>query len=447
MFSLLVKQFVRSRISIFALLLLLVMGVIAIIIGKQFLLKQEETIAKVVEHQRLHIDRNVAANDEMGLLLYYLRFSLINKPDKLAGISIGQRDINPGIQSVTIRTLEAQKYDTDLTNPVQLQSGNLDLGFVIIYLFPLVIIAFTFNLFSEDNETGTSKLVAVQSRSALLFLLHKFLVRAAFIYGVLIALLALAAFILAIPLTESFTAFIAISALYITFWFALSFWLSTFRRSSGFNILTLLTVWVSLTVLLPSAINNFVASAYPVPEALSTMVKQRDGYHKKWDIGKRITLEKFYEHYPQFRKYGFADEKFWGWYYAMQQMGDVESLSDSRAMKHKLIQRQTSSRMLAMMIPPLHSQMYMNDLAHTSLEDYLHLLDAAVDFHEQTRLYFYPKIFENASTKTEDWSKFQAEFLESERSGNWLEMILPLMIVIGLLGVWSALRSKRLYSL
>src|SRR5687767_12637879 len=115
MYTLLIKQFLRSRVTVVALMLLLLIGTIAILIGRQFIEKQEETIARVADHQRSHIERNVAVNDEMGLLLYYLRFSLISKPDKLAAISIRQRDINPGIQSVTIRTLEAQKYDTDLT--------------------------------------------------------------------------------------------------------------------------------------------------------------------------------------------------------------------------------------------------------------------------------------------------------------------------------------------
>jgi ABC-2 type transport system permease protein len=447
MYALLIKQFIRSRPALAALILLLTLGITAILIGKQFLSKQEETIARVTEHQRMHIERNVAANDEMGLLMYYLKFALISKPDKLAAISIGQRDINPGIQSVTIRTLEAQKYDTDLTNPVQLQSGNLDLGFVIIYLFPLVIIAFTFNLFSEDNESGTWKLVTVQSRSAFRFLLTKYSVRALFIYGLLIALFSIAVLVLSLPLNESFVALVVLSFLYITFWFSLSFWLSMFKRSSGFNVLTLLTVWVVLTVLLPASVNNLVASAFPVPEALSTMIKQRDGYHKKWDIDKKITMDKFYAHYPQFKKHGVPDENFWLWYYAMQQMGDDESVNESKAMREKLLQREATSRSIAFAIPTMHAQLCMNDLAQTSLVDYLSLLDSAGNFHERTRLYFYPKIFENESTKTEDWTKFTPEFLPPRHGVHWLSMILPFLMITMLLTVWGFVRSERLYTL
>ena len=444
MYALLIKQFVRSRISLVALLMLLIMGIIAILIGRQFLVKQEETIAKVTAHQRAHIERNVAAIDEMGLLLYYLKFSFISKPDKLAGISIGQRDINPGIQSVTIRTLEAQKYDTDLTNPVQLQSGNLDLGFVIIYLFPLVIIAFTFNLFSEENESGTWRLVTIQSKSAFRFLLAKLSVRAIFIYGMLMLVFLMAAFVLPLPLTESFAAVIVLSVLYITFWFALSFWLSMLKRSSGFNVLTLLTVWVTLTILLPAAVNNYVASIYPVPEALSTIVTQRDGYHKKWDMDKKITMDKFYAHYPQFQKYGIPDENFWIWYYAMQQMGDDESLQQAKAMREKIMQREKASRMFSLLVPTMHTQLLFNDLAQTSLRNHTEFLVRTNEFHERMRLYFYPKIFETASVKNEGWRKHKPEYFLEKNDFSWPAAIAPLLIITAIISILGAYNIKKL---
>ena len=87
----------------------------------------------------------------MGLLLYYVKFSLVNKTFPINSLAIGQRDVNPSIQSVTIRGLEGQKYDSELNNPSNLLLGNLDFSFVLIYLFPLLIIAFTYNIVSEEN--------------------------------------------------------------------------------------------------------------------------------------------------------------------------------------------------------------------------------------------------------------------------------------------------------
>jgi ABC-2 type transport system permease protein len=429
MYSSMIKQFVRSRMVWISFLLILSTGIVGILTGKQFLDKQKDIISKVTHHQQEHIQRNVAVNDEMGLLLYYLRFALINKPDPLTALSIGQRDVNPSIQSVTIRTLEGQKYDTELNNPSNLQSGNLDLGFVIIYLFPLLTIAFTFNLLSEEIETGTWRLVAVQSRSTLQFLFTKLSVRALFLYAALLVLFALAIVILSLPLNNALFGFILISIFYLAFWFALSFLVASFKRSSSFNVLTLLSAWVTLVILIPASVNNYVANQYPIPESLSTMVKQRDGYHEKWDMDKKVTMEKFYAHYPQFKKYGVPEENFnWLLYYAMQQMGDDESLQESKEMRNKILLREDASRSFGFVIPTMHAQLLFNDLAKTSLRDHLLFLDKTNAFHEKMKLYFYPKIFANEAVQNETWSKFKPEYVSFGGDINWLILMLPFLI-------------------
>lgn len=433
--------------TLVALVLLLVLGIVAIFIGKQFLERQSSIMSKVAAQQKQHIQQHVATHHEMGLLLYYLRFSLISPPDPLSALSIGQRDVNPGVQSITIRGLQGQTYDTDLTNPVQLHSGNLDLGFVILYLFPLVIMAFTFNLLSEEKESGTWRLVAVQSRSLLYFLWCKLSVRALFIYVLLVLLLGIAVLMVPLPLSATFWAFVLVSVLYVMFWLVLAFWVSSLKRSSGFNVLTLLSVWVMLTFLLPAMVNNVVSAYYPLPEALSTIVKQRDGYHEKWDMEKSVTMAKFYEHYPQFSSYGIPQENFsWLWYYAMQQMGDDAATPERDALRKKIQQRERASQRLAWAIPTLHAQLQMNDLARTSLTDYIRLLDAAQDFHEKNRLYFYPRIFDQALVHDVDWSQITPAYVPLRAGVNWLLLALPLMAInlLLLLVVW--LRRKRLKS-
>lgn len=444
---LILKQFLRSSTAQITLALILAIGIVSIFIGKQFLAKQEGIIANVTQSQQNHIERNVTLHREMGLLLYYLRFSLIDPPDKLTALSIGQRDVNPSIQSVTIRTLEAQKYDTDLNNPATLKSGNLDLGFVIIYLFPLVIIALMFNLLSEEHEGGTWRLVAVQSRSVVKFVTDKWLVRAGLIYFALAILFVMAILVLALPLNEALFGFMVLSALYLAFWFSVCFWVVSFQRHSTFNALTLLCVWITLTILLPASVNNYVANRYPVPEALSAMVKQRDGYHQKWDMDKKGTMDKFYSHYPEFQKYGVPQETFsWLWYYAMQQMGDDESAVESTAMREKILQREQASRSIAVIIPTLHTQLLFNDLTRASLSDYLNLLGKTGEFHERLRLHFYSKIFDNASVKSENWEALKPEYIPAKRTVNWPAIVFPFLIVATGGWVLSIINLRRLKS-
>lgn len=218
MYRLLFTSFFRTKLCVVSLVLLMSIGVISILIGKQYLVKQEKTIVAAQEFQDESIQRNLEYNnDDLGLLLYYLRFTLIKKPSNINAISIGQSDVTPLLQAVTIRGLEAQKYDSDFENPSLLLSGNLDLGFVIIYLFPLILIAISYNLYSEEKELGTWRILAAQTAGKGKFLYKKLLVRVGFILAILIFLLGLARVLLQIELNQNFWAISIQSILYVLF--------------------------------------------------------------------------------------------------------------------------------------------------------------------------------------------------------------------------------------
>ncbi len=446
LYKLFLQQCIRSKEVWISLLLIIVLGIVGIIIGNEHLERQQAAIAEVKTYQEQHFDRQVSLhNDDLGLLLYYAKFAYINTLNPLAGLSIGQADVNPTVKRITIKTFEAQKYDTDLVNPMNLQSGNLDLSFVIIYLFPLLVIVLTFNVVSEETETGTWRLVAIQSTSKLRFIVSKLLIRLILLYTILIFLFFTAKFILDLPLNAQFFWMLGLSMLYILFWFTLTFFIISFKKSSGFNALLLLSVWLVLIILLPAGINAYVSSKYPVPEALSTAIAQRDGYHVKWDTDKRATIEKFYQHYPQFKKYGYPTDGFnWLWYYAMQQMGDDDSKKQQDALNEKIKLRERTSSQIASMIPNMHLQLVFNQLAGTSMNQQMDYLEATDAFHEKLRLFFYPKIFESKYADTIDWKKFTPEYHETRVTLQPTRALVPLMLACFILVLISTPRVKRL---
>lgn len=437
---LMLLQFLRTRTCQFGLLLGLILGVMSIVTGKQFLMRQDTAMAQVAENQKEHINRNVDFHGkDIGLLFYYLKFAVVNEHDAMAALAIGQKDLNPSIQQVKILGLEGQKYNTDLVNPNKLLHGNLDLSFVLVYVFPLLIIGFTYNLRSEEEETGTWKIVSVMSNSNLKFLWSKLLVRLAILVLLMGLLYLMASLVLSIPFNLGSLAFFVTGLFYIFFWFSLSFWIISLKRNSNFNALILLSFWLVMVIVLPAIANNYITNKYPVPEALTAMIKQRDGYHKKWDLEKKGTMEKFYSLYPQFEKYGFpAEEGFnWLWYYAMQHLGDAESQKETNNMLDKIIQREEVSRQWAMFAPAMHTQLAFNELAGTSLVNHLNLMKGINDFHEEKRLYIYPKIFSESDVDEVDWQEFEPKhFHHKDKSTNWLLNLIPLfagiMIFIGL---------------
>jgi ABC-2 type transport system permease protein len=430
MLALLFKNFIRSKGTKIGLIFLLVICFISLLIGQQFQLKQQSNIKEAALYQKEHIARNAAFHkDEIGLLLYYIKFSLVNETLPINSLAIGQRDVNPSIQSVTIRGLEAQKYDSELNNPNNLLSGNIDFSFVLIYLFPLLIIAFSYNLVSEEKESGTWKIVATQSPNTFLYILKLFYIRILSLIALLTIVLFIAVFVLNIPFNESLLTFYTIGILYILFWFAVCFFIVSLQKHSNFNAVILLTIWLFLIIILPATINTYIVNKYPIPEALELTVQQRNAYHEKWDMDKKFTMDKFYHHYPQFAHYPLPDKEFsWLWYYAMQQAGDDDSAKQSQELEHKLGQRNNASQFIAQFIPTLHAQIQLNEIAKADLGNQLLFLKETKHFHEKMRLYFYPKIFDNADVSKENWSKFKVKTFRDASEINFMKAFLPLLL-------------------
>lgn len=445
MLALLFKNFIRSKGTKIGLLFLLLIGFISLLVGHQFQQKQSQNITAAATYQKEHIARNAAYHsDEMGLLLYYIKFSLVNKTFPINSLAIGQRDVNPSIQSVTIRGLEGQKYDSELNNPNNLMLGNIDFSFVLIYLFPLLIIAFTYNIVSEEKESGTWKIVATQSDNTFLYILKLFYIRILSLVALLTLVLFVAILFLKIPFDQSLFTFYIISILYLLFWFAVCFYIVSLQKNSNFNAVILLTIWLFLIIILPATINTYIVNKYPVPEALELTLKQRNAYHEKWDMDKKETLNKFYNHYPQFKKYPLPDTEFsWLWYYAMQQMGDDESAIQSKELETKLQQRNEASQTIAQFIPTLHAQIHLNEIAKSDLGNQLLFMEKTKEFHEKLRLYFYPKIFDNADVKKENWSKFKVETFTDESKISSGKAFLPLLIFNLLLIGFGWMNFKR----
>lgn len=432
MLSLLLKNFMRSRGLMIGLFLLFFSGCVSINIGKYLLDTKQEIIAQTAHYQKESIDRNVKYHpNDIGLLLYYLRFGLVHDLPNLAGLSIGQRDIHPSLVNVTIRNLEEQKYTSDLKNPMYQLLGNMDFSFVLLYFFPLIIIAFCFNLISEEKEDGIWNLILSQTANYKVMLAQKIGIRYASILLVLLLLLVIGQIVLDIPFDGTFLIYGLVAILYVTFWFCLSWLVASLHKNSSQNALILLLSWILLTIVIPALINVAATHLYAVPEAYGTVLESRDGYHTQWDKPKEPTIEKFHQQYPQFSAYDHPQEASfsWLWYFAMQQMGDDQAAQDAQALKEKLRFRNSFSIAAGWLFPTIHTQLSLNALARSDLNHHIGYWEALEAFHEEKRLYFYPRIFQNTAVADEDWSSFVLEHHQGEVQLSALSAIWPLVLI------------------
>lgn len=430
--------FFRSKAAWVGILILLISGAGGLYFGKEFIAEQRIVIEKAGKLQEQHIAKNLKYHGkDLGLLLFYNKFVIANTPDNWAAFANGQRDINPYLLSVTILGLEGQRYDTDLNNPTTLLLGNMDMAFVIVFLFPLVIIAFTYNLLSAEQESGVWGLVRSQSPVPVQIIWRKLVVRIVIIFGVLLVLLGSAVIYLQLALDLRFILVGLLISLYLLFWFSLSFWVISRGKSSNHNAVSLIAFWVVLNIISPALLNVWLTQQYPVPEALENVVKQREGYHEKWDLDKSVTMDKFYAHYPQFKKYPFpSDLTFsWYWYYAMQQMGDDEAGASAGRMAEKLHQRQNFTQISTLLLPGIQAQLGLNGLAGSDLQNQLDFQRAVSIYHEKLRLQFYPAIFSGGTAENIDWKQFHPEYYSSYTTATVVQHILSITIIA--LALWG----------
>lgn len=443
----LIKQFYRNKAYLFGLLFLFLVGLMSIYTGKKFLEKNEDIIIKSEHFQRESIEKNVKYNkDDLGLILYYIKFNFINNTPKLAALSIGMRDLNPSIHGVTIRNLEEQRYDSDFYNPANVATGNLDFSFVLVLIFPLIIIAFCYNILSEEEENGTWKLLSVQSGNLGKIIDYKLFIRFVSVSTIYFTLLLIATYWITIPFTVNYFLFIISGWLYIAFWFVLCRWIILFRKTSAQNALILLIVWIGINFIVPMSCNMLIQKIYPTQESLEAVMAQREGFHSKWDEPKQPTMNKFYKIYPQFKKYTIEenDSFTWTWYYAMQQMGDFEAANSSRNYIEKMNQRNKVTEYLGYFFPSIHTQLIETQFAETNLQNNLAYGKALQDFHEEKRLYFYPYIFSGQNADIIDWDKQVIKSFQDNQKINLVKVFLPYLLIIFLLLILSQNKYKKL---
>ncbi len=424
------KLFFRNYSAWIGIVLLLVTGFAGLYFGKTFIANQRGAIEKAGVLQKKHTLQNIEHfNKDIGLIFFHNKFSSANMPDQWAAFANGQRDVNPYLISVTMLAVEGQLYDTDITNPVSMLLGNMDLSFVYIFLFPLVIIAFSYNLISEQQESGLWSLLKSQSNALASVIWQKFSVRIAAIFAVAFLLLVVAIIYLKLPIDTTLFAVAGLIVLYLAFWFAVSIFIISLGKSSSYNASALVAIWVAICIVMPASLNLLLTQKYAVPEALQNVINQREGYHEKWDMPKDVTMKPFFKHYPQLKKYPFpADKSFsWFWYYGMQQMGDDQALKSRLAVADKLTARQDFTNVAALFFPTIQMQLAVNELAGSDLSTHLDFQQAVRNYHEEIRLHFYPAIFQEQDIASTNIKTVGLKAFTMGKIYNW-SRLLPILI-------------------
>jgi ABC-2 type transport system permease protein len=204
-------------------------------------------------------------------------------PAPLAPVAVGQRDLQP--QAVRLTTEDhlssERESETAMSGPTRLMTGAFDLGFLFVFLFPLVVIALSYELLSGERERGTLAMLLSQPVSQLALVLGKAGARAVALCGVtlvfaLLGLLVAGADISGEGAWLHVFLFAAILVAWALFWFAAAVLINSFGGSSARNALQLVGLWLVLVIVIPGLVHVAVDTLYPPPSTIELLHEARE---------------------------------------------------------------------------------------------------------------------------------------------------------------------------
>jgi ABC-2 type transport system permease protein len=454
----------RNRMLLCSLAVFTLISLLAIHTGRQNMqdrLVQIDSIQTVYQHDfeeqcQLLKDTSAAGkNTGMAAVVNFrLPQNAIWTPQPLQTLSIGITDIQPFYHQVQTTINYQEPANIPVSNPVRLFAGNFDLSFVWIYVLPLLVIAFCYPLYAGEKETGTAALLMIQSISIRSVIAYKLLFRMMIISS-LVLLLNLTGFLFMSGSQGNFavnTWWCIITQLYILVWCAIAWAVVCCRLSSTLTALLLTGCWLLTVMIGPALVNIYVLAHRPVPLHTELASLHRQESEEIWAMPPYTLVDSFNAAHPQYAgSMNYSKDTvhgsnrfFAGYYYLLEKRMDrAAALLDSQvAARNRYFEK------LAAFDPVLRTQHLFNELAGTSLADYVYYREQVTAFRQQWKAFLYPWQLSNTLLGPQQFRQFPVFHLQRRPVPvNHLAAIclqqIGLILFLSLAGVFMFNRNKQ----
>lgn len=370
----------------------------------------------------------------------------------LASLAVGQSDLYPSYYKVTSRSRLTFLDADEIENPGNLLAGRFDVAFVVVYLFPLLILALSFNLLAAERESGTLALVLSNPIALRRLLWAKVLARGSVL--VLIAVGIAAAGVLASGVEAGASALLlmllwaAVLLGYGAIWFGLALLVNLTRMASATCALVLAGFWLGLVLLLPTSLNVLVNARYPVPSRVELITAMRAASNEAAAMGSTL-LARYLEDHPE-----------------LGGKNDSTALNDFQA-RSALVARNVDSAVQPVLqrfdvqlnaqqrlvdrfrftSPALLAQEALSDLSGTGATRYRQFRTQVEQFHVAWAGFFVPRILAQRLVSAAELEETPVWAWREETAGALTQRvaqpILALWLIAVALGVWAARRARR----
>ncbi len=404
-------------------------GIYGIYFGKFEIDKQEARIAEVQQYEQQQfdsllvwakLDTSIAKNKEkyqqavspsgVGWNKHFTYY-LTNKTPDAAGLCLGQRDLFPVYYGVDLSDLARQMNTGELANPMKLLTGNFDLSYVFIFLFPLLVVGLFYNLYAGEKEGGTLSILQSQSTPLGVILFSRGLLRL-FIVWVLAAILLVLGFLLqSISLSgngQLFFQWMLIVFGYCLLWAILMGVIVWFRQSSALSAMLGLGVWLIFTLITPALLNLFVLVDEPLPNRAELIHAVRSLNDQIWENPKSFVWDKFYSNNPQYNDGDTTD--FSKWYYASFTLLDKEANTLKATFEEQVSKRNALLEKWEWLAPAAMVHERLSMLSETDRQSHLEFVKEVHTYHTSLQELYYTRIFEGEQFSIQD-----LQMLEQQR--------------------------------
>ena len=371
-------------------------------------------------------------------------------PAPLPLLALGQADLSPGHETVVLWKLAAPA-DTrsELENPSHLMAGRFDLAFVLVWLFPLFLLALVYDLMAGDRESGTLRLALAQGITPWRWMACRALARALPMLT-LAALATLAAgFFGGSGDTEMRLALaLAVVLAYGLFWVALAIAVNTVARSAASAATSLGAAWVLLVLVVPTLLNVTVETLYPTPSRPELVAAGRKASGEAEKRGGEL-LNSFYRDHPELAPPG-QQADFAAQHLTVQsEVGRaVEPVRQQFAAQ--LARQQTAVGRWRFLSPAIATHEALTDLAGTGYWRHLAFREQVDGLREAVSAFFTPRIHKREPITMADFDQLPRFEFREEPADVWMGRVVSslagMFALAVALGVWTwrSVRPTRL---
>ncbi len=305
-------------------------------------------------------------------------------PAPLASITVGQRDLHPQAVRITteVQLTEERQTETAMAGPGQLAAGSFDPAFLFVVLFPLVVIALSYDLLSGERERGTLAMLLSQPIGQRGLVLGKAAARAIGLSAItsaaaLVGLWASGAEVAAGVMPALLYGGVLVA--WALFWFGAAVAVDSRGGSSARNALVLVGAWLILVVIVPGLLGAAVDTLHPPPDRMALVHEAREAAR---DVEKELAgLEGRHDRDPRAADY-------------TRRVVEVQSALAARTepvlaeMRRRVRARQALVERLRFVSPAIVVQMALEDIAGAGAARHRRFEDQVDAFHGEWRAHF-----------------------------------------------------------